>query len=108
MFLVKLGRFAMYLVAALCSFAAMIAAQNAALEFAYGVVPGKKSTDGPVLVALAYLLCPPLAAISYSWARRQPWSGAFLSLILSTAVGPILMLLASFANAWLARLPPGI
>jgi hypothetical protein len=77
--------------------------QQASLGFFYRVVPGAKSTDGPILVVLAYVLAIPASIIVYLVVRKR-WIRVYGALA-GSCIGPLLMIGASVACAWLARLP---
>jgi len=99
--------FAEVVLAALCSLMGAVAlaamAQQPFLAFFYWVVPGEKTTDGPVLVLFAYLLLivvvPAVLVLSL---RRL---GRNKAIALAVVSGPALMLIAAMASAWAARLP---
>jgi hypothetical protein len=77
--------------------------QQTSLDFFYGVIPGAKSTDGPILVALAYVLAVPASVTVYLVARKR-WS-RFYGALAGSCTGPLIMIGASAACAWMARLP---
>jgi hypothetical protein len=71
------------------------------LDFFYRVVPGDKSTDGPFLIVIAYLLAIPAAVAVFVVTRRR-WTRLHGALA-GACTGPVLMLAVSAACAWLAR-----
>jgi hypothetical protein len=77
--------------------------QPTSLDFFYRVIPGAKSSDGPIFVLLAYLLAIP-ASISVFVATRKRWTRVYGALA-GVCTGPFLMIVASAACAWLARFP---
>jgi hypothetical protein len=83
---------------------AAVLVQGPATYFFYWLVPGEKSTDGPIIVVLAYLLAIPLGMLTYVivWRRRRSNEVAFA---VTLAVGPVLMILCAALSAWAAVLP---
>jgi hypothetical protein len=92
------------LVSSIASLVLAVLVQGPATYFFYWLLPGEKSTDGPILVVLAYLLAIPLGLLTYVivWRRRRSNEVAFAATLVP---GPVLMILCAAFSAWAAVLP---
>lgn len=89
----------------------MVLVQNPALRIAYELLPGEKSSDGPLLVLGAYVVCVPATAsillvfplIYRRIVDHKPSTVAVF--LLAVASGPLVMSAFAFLSAWMARLP---
>jgi hypothetical protein len=78
-------------------------AQQPLLAFFYWMVPGEKSSDGPILLALAYLLLVLVVPAVLALGSRR--FGLARAVPLAIASGPALMAIAAGVCVWMARLP---
>ncbi len=80
-------------------------AQVLLVPLAYGLVPGRKSSDGPLVVLLAYPLVPIVALTANLMLQRSSGMTPTKRAWTASVAGAALVGLAAFASAFLARIP---
>lgn len=82
----------------------MLGTQSYFLDIFYRIIPGNKSSDGPILVFLGYILCLPLTVIIF-WLIKKSFPQKHYMKLFASLTGIILMALIGFFSAKLAIIP---